>query len=270
MSAPASSRLSEYAASRQALLDDIVRTLSADDRFLAAWLSGSFGRGEGDAVSDLDLTVAVADGQRDHLCARPWMVGAGTTAKRLAVFRQFGEPAVIHENQFNAPEGGSFTYTLYAGSALMIDWVFVPLSSARRPAQAPVLFAKVDVPLQSPPTIGARTQRMAEASERVSFFWMMAAVTAKRRARGDTVAFLVFLDMLHQVADEIARMLSGENTGHRPRPSVSLALAPHEQAQAMRTICAQVLAFMPEVEKYGGHVPPSPMSEIEVLLNLVE
>jgi len=52
-------------------------------------------------VSDAThLTLVVTDSQRDQLCARPWMVGAGTTAKRLAVMQQFGEPAVIHENHF--------------------------------------------------------------------------------------------------------------------------------------------------------------------------
>lgn len=261
-------RRGEYARARQALLDDIVRTLSSDDRFVAAWLSGSFGRGDGDAVSDLDLNLVVTDSQRDQLCARPWMVGAGTTARRLAVFRQFGEPAIIHENHFNAPEGGSFTFTLYAGSALMVDWVFVPLSDARRPAQAPLLFAKVDLALQSPPTIGARTQRIAAASERVSFFWMMAAATAKRRVRGDVVDFHVLLDQARSVVVEIQSQLSGEPAPYRSGSPLALAATPEAQAAALRALCQQVLALMPEVENQGGHVPPSPMGEIEALLAL--
>ncbi len=268
MTAEQPPRLSDYAAARTALLDNIVRTLSADARFVAGWLSGSFGRGEGDAVSDLDLTLVVTDSQRDQLCARPWMVGAGTTAKRLAVLQQFGEPAVIHENHFNAPEGGSFTFTLYAGSALMVDWVFVPLSDARRPAQAQLLFSKADVPIQALPTLAGRPQRMAAASERVSFFWMMAAITTKCRVRGDTVSFLTYLDGLHQVAAEIDRMVSGAPFGQSPRPSVDLALGLDEQAQVLRAVCAQVLALMPAVERLGGHVPPSPMGEIEALLSL--
>src|SRR5262245_27771265 len=117
-----SPRLAAYAAARQSILDDAVRVLSADPRFVAAWLGASHGRGQADAASDLDLTAVVTDDQRDVLCARPWMVGAGTTTQRLAVIRQFGEPAVLHENHFNAPEGGSFTFTLYAGSALQVDW----------------------------------------------------------------------------------------------------------------------------------------------------
>ena len=263
-----STPLATYAAARDALLAEIVRVLSADDRFVAAWLGGSFGRGEGDAVSDLDLTLVVTDAQRDQLCARPWMVGAGTTAKRLAVIRQFGEPAVIHENHLNAPEGGSFTFTLYAGSALMVDWIFVPRSDARQPPGARVLFARASLPAQSPSTIASRPQRMAAASERVSFFWMMAAVTAKRRVRGDVVGFHVLLDMVQGVADEIGRMVSGEPYGQRSRPAIGLALDPEAQAQALRAVCAQVLSLMPDVERLGGHVPPSPMEEIEALLRL--
>jgi hypothetical protein len=264
-----STPLLAYAAARDALLADIVRALSADDRFVAAWLTGSFGRDQGDAVSDLDLTVVVTDAQRDMLCARPWMVGAGTTAKRLAVIRLFGEPAVLHENHYNAPEGGSFTFTLYAGSALMVDWVFVPFSDARRPAHARPLFAKAEILPQPPPTLGARPQRSAVASERVSFFWMLAAVAAKRRARGDVVDFHVLLDHARRVADEIQAQVSGEPPAYRPAPPLALAASPAEQAQALRVLCRQVLDRMPAVEALGGHVPPSPMGEIEALLSLV-
>lgn len=52
-------KLADYAAARDRLLVQIVETLSADPRFTAAWLTGSFGRGTGDDVSDLDLNVVV-------------------------------------------------------------------------------------------------------------------------------------------------------------------------------------------------------------------
>ena len=44
-----------------ALFDQAVQVFAADERVRAVWLSGSLGRGDADAMSDLDLIVAVAD-----------------------------------------------------------------------------------------------------------------------------------------------------------------------------------------------------------------
>jgi hypothetical protein len=44
-----------------ALFDRAVDVFGADERVRALWLSGSLGRGDADAMSDLDLLVAVAD-----------------------------------------------------------------------------------------------------------------------------------------------------------------------------------------------------------------
>lgn len=46
-------------AEQQALLDRLTAALASDPRVHAAWLSGSFGRGEGDAWSDVDVAVLV-------------------------------------------------------------------------------------------------------------------------------------------------------------------------------------------------------------------
>lgn len=53
--------LARYALARDALLARIVDLLQADRRVGAAWLSGSFGGGEADVWSDLDLHIAVED-----------------------------------------------------------------------------------------------------------------------------------------------------------------------------------------------------------------
>lgn len=46
---------------QQELLDAIHRVLAADDGVEAAWLAGSLGRGAGDAYSDVDVLVLVAE-----------------------------------------------------------------------------------------------------------------------------------------------------------------------------------------------------------------
>jgi len=50
-------RLSE----REAVLQRISAQLAADERVVAAWILGSLGRGRGDALSDIDVRVVVAD-----------------------------------------------------------------------------------------------------------------------------------------------------------------------------------------------------------------
>src|SRR5713226_9435450 len=107
------SLVAQHAAKRDEMLSRISAALRVDDRFVAAWLRGSIGRGEDDVFSDLDLDVIVADDYAAELCARPWQVAGYTSDARLAPFTQFGTPAIIHESQHNAPTGGSFTVVVY-------------------------------------------------------------------------------------------------------------------------------------------------------------
>jgi predicted nucleotidyltransferase len=58
---------------QQALLDQLLAAFAADPRVRSAWLSGSLGRGAGDAWSDIDLTVVADD---PAACLRDCAVGA--------------------------------------------------------------------------------------------------------------------------------------------------------------------------------------------------
>ncbi|MFN8421591.1 MAG: nucleotidyltransferase domain-containing protein, partial [Anaerolineae bacterium] len=93
MAITSATSLTTYQAAREALLAQIIDVLRQDDRLVAAWLTGSYQRGDADAVSDLDLNVVVADAYATQLCARPRMVQTGTTEQRLALVSQFGTPA---------------------------------------------------------------------------------------------------------------------------------------------------------------------------------
>ncbi len=101
-----------YVQAREALLAHITETLERDERFVAAWLAGSYGRGEQTWSSDLDLHVVVANDYSELLCAQPWLVGAKTTQERLALFKQFGEPVIVYDAHANNTMGGTFTYVL--------------------------------------------------------------------------------------------------------------------------------------------------------------
>jgi predicted nucleotidyltransferase len=76
--------LAAYARQRDDLLARIVGVLDSDQRVRAAWLSGSFGRGEADAWSDLDLHVALDD---DEL--------VGFRAARRDLYAQVGRPVLV-------------------------------------------------------------------------------------------------------------------------------------------------------------------------------
>ena len=62
--------LEVYKENRDTLLGTITDALTNDERFVAAWLTGSYARGEADAVSDIDLTVVVGDAFGESLCRR--------------------------------------------------------------------------------------------------------------------------------------------------------------------------------------------------------
>ena len=121
-----------YVQAREALLLSITETLKRDERFVAAWLAGSYGRGEQKWFSDLDLHVVVANEYSELLCAQPWSVGAKTTEERLVLVKQFGEPAIIYDAHANNTIGGTFTYVLYRESAINVDWMLIPQSMAHR------------------------------------------------------------------------------------------------------------------------------------------
>ncbi|MGH2522488.1 MAG: hypothetical protein ACRDH2_08285 [Anaerolineales bacterium] len=262
--------LQDYVSAREALLAQIAGVLSLDERFVATWLTGSFGRNDADAVSDLDLTVVVADLYSEKLCARPWQVSARTTNERLDLFSKFGQPVVIHENNHNAPEGGTFTFVLYAESALMVDWTLRPRATAQRPTPARLLFDRVGIPLSPPMEPEILEQRIERASENIAFFWMMVAVIVKYIVRHDTVFVQYWLEALHTIVREVERLLEGAAWSYHRGSLSPLAVTREDQINTIRQLSERILKLTPAVAELGGHIPVSPMPAIEHLLNLAD
>jgi predicted nucleotidyltransferase len=260
--------LQAYAASREVLLAEIVQTLSADERFVAAWLTGSLGRGDADAVSDLDLSIAVSDAHSETLCTRPEPASAQPPQERLDLFYQFGEPAIIHENNYNAPEGGTFTFVMYRASALSVDWTLIPHTKAQRPAQSRLLFDKANIPIGPAAEAQSLEERAKQASDTIAFFWMMAAVTAKYSIRRDDVFVTCWLEELHRMTEEVERLVAGQAWQYQRGSRSRLELTRAGQRRALYRLCNRMLSLMPEVVKLGGQVCESPMPAIETLLNL--
>jgi hypothetical protein len=253
----------QHSAERDRMLAAAVEMLAADERFVAAWLSGSFGRGDDDALSDIDITVVVAGDLVDQLCRRDHQVGAGTTPERLAVLRSVGEPAIIHENHFNAPSGGSFTACVYA-SGIVFDWVIIPVANAVRPAETRLLFDTVGIPDQVPGPTLTDLERAQRLAEQVAFFWMMIVPTSKARLRGDSIDFHEMLDMLYRVADGVERLLKDEPPRYLRGSRAPFARTTVEQQDAVKAVCERMDNLAPAIVDAGATVPETRWDAVRV------
>jgi hypothetical protein len=259
-----------YLSQREKILGRIVGTMSKDERFVAAWLTGSFARREQDALSDLDLIIVVSDPLSKSLCARPWQISARTTRERYDLFSIFGQPAILHENNYNAPEGGTFTFVMYAETAIVIDWILRPQSTARRPSESILLWDNAGIPMSLPAKPDPIAKRIEEASEKVAFFWMMAAITVKYIIRGDSVFVNTWLEELHKLVYEVERRITGETWRYKRGSFSVLESTPQGQLSALRRLSEQMAELMPEVRRLGDYVPAAPMATIEILNDLAK
>jgi len=263
--------LKTYLRSRNVLITSLVTELSNDERILAAWLTGSYGRNEADAVSDLDLTVVVAEPHHATLCARQEQVSHTTTAERLELFRRFGEPAIIHENNHNAPDNGTFTFVLYSKSALMVDWVLMPATNAERPYYSLLLFDKGNIPVSELPLPEELEKSKKAVAERWSFFWMMTAVTIKYIIRGDLVFVQTWLEQMQGMIREIERRMERIPEGQTYRRGSLSQLQPtrEKQIEALQQLCKEMQELTPRITDFIGFTPADPSAEIEILLALI-
>lgn len=261
--------VSQYAANRDKLLQHIIAVLSADERFVAAWLTGSFGRGEQDELSDLDLSVVVADSSTQSFCAcSEEAITRITSDERLAFYQQFGRPLVLRE-QRSFEGSGCFNHVSYREIAAVVDWVFLPQAATRRPTECRLLFDRVGIPVAHPATIESVEERAARASSEVGFFWVMMTVALKYLSRRDTVAFYGFVSALYWAIQNVKRHVTGASWKYR-RVDFALVCTQQEQAVMLRQLCEEMLALMPKVEALGGYVPDNPMQVIDRWLEMVD
>jgi hypothetical protein len=258
----------DYQGNREALLANIIQNLLNDERILAAWLTGSYASGNADALSDLDLTLVIADAYSESLCLRTAQVSSQTTPERLNLFSRFGTPAIIYENNNNAPDGGTLTSIFYARSAIMVDWILVPRAKAQRPLQAIVLFEKTSIPLRVPAEPESLDMRLTQAAEMMAFFWMMTAISAKYLIRKDYVFVTSWLEQLHKLLSQVEHVVEGKSWEY-PHGSLSTFLSTEDALRlALLQLGEKMEALIPQIIRMGGQVLPSPMSEIRTLLSL--
>lgn len=257
--------LVQYAVRRDELLQHVVEVLAADHRFAAAWMIGSFGRGEQDSISDLDFVVVLTPTGSDLL--QDVSLRSGTSETRRHLFEQFGTPLIIHETPDNAPAGGSFSVVIYQ-DAPVVDWTLIPRVESHRPHDSLLLFDHVDIPVDlssQHPDASTLADRLAE---RWAFFWMMTLVCAKYWVRQDGVLVVVMLDQLYRIAADLERLLSGHPRRYRAASLLDLPCSPQEQADAIRRICDAVEVFSPAINDRTHAEQVSGRAAVDLFLQL--
>jgi hypothetical protein len=261
-----SSTQENYTNGRRALLAKITDFLQHDQRFLAAWLAGSFGRGEETWLSDLDLHVVVADSASETLCATPWLSGGRTTPERFELFQHFGTPAIIFEAHSNNQISGTFTYVAYAESAQNVDWMLIPASKAYQEPSTFLLFKKVDLPAAPEPEPLTHEQAQEHIRDASSFFWMIAAGAAKDIA-GDLIHFHLLLSWLKESISKVRYALNFQQPPFsRDWPEVGYTL--EARTAALRQLCDEMESLGSAVQAFGVSVPAGPRVVVEKRLAL--
>lgn len=259
----------QYARNREETLAHIVAFLSQDERFVAARLTGSLGRGDGDELSDIDLRVVVADAHAERLCACAPQLSAGVaSAERLALYEQFGRPLVFCEAPSFGPTGGCFNQTAYRETAVTVDWVLLPQKDAHLPRrECRVLFDKVGLPTEPPPAPEEMEERLSSAARDIHLFWMMTSISVKYLLR-DIMMGDRFIYGNAYLLQGVKQRLAGE-TPHYQHITLPLATTRSEQAAQIRQQCTEMLVEMTKLAALGGQVPDDPMSIIETWLSIV-
>ena len=268
-----SGNLQGYARTRDALLGRITAELEADPRVAAAWLSGSFGRGEDDAWSDFDLHVAVHDE------AFPAFL-----QERDDLYRRIGPPVLVqHDMPSPTQPGGRYQLVVYPGP-VEVDWIVGPASQAVRPRETRMLLARGDVPVVIPPPLPA-AERRAKAGDALVFFWAMAPIAVKYAGRGQSRRASHQIDLLTGAFVLLWRLVElprgpdpsapGQNRGTEAAldarlPRLEWDIDPRLALDVVRGLCAEVERLHPFLEELGVPVPIAMPAETAALADLAE
>lgn len=265
------SRRMAYVQARSDLLERITRVLRGDERIVAAWLAGSFGRGEENWLSDLDVHVVVSDAFSASLCATPWGEAARTTAERLALFSQFGAPGLIFERLQHANhDGGILTNVVYQESAQSVDWLLIPQAKAHRESASLLLFDIVGIPELPAPEPERLEQRIERAARQVGFFWIIACGSARALAARRFALFAAYLIELEQALQGVKAALRGEPAPFVKSTDRQMSVTHAGCAALLREVCDEMESLMPQVVELGGYAPAAPLALVETRLALAQ
>ncbi|CAN5733231.1 hypothetical protein BH23CHL2_BH23CHL2_04580 [soil metagenome] len=149
----------------------------------AVHIFGSLARGDGDALSDIDLWITVPDDEIEQI-----------TDRRLAAFNDIAEVVIHHEAPRNRPLGGSYTLVIHrVGDALIqTDYYLAPESTSVILPEARHLSGKRSLP-RGQWLLDTSAEVTEDLHERIDFLTCMSFIGIKKVLRGDH-DFLAFLD----------------------------------------------------------------------------
>ncbi len=180
--------LKQYQQETAVLLATIRETVESDGRFCAAWLFGSFGRGDNDALSDIDIWLIVKD-----------EAYASIVQNKKKFIEQFGTSLFTLDVPQNAPPHGEYLAASYEApfGPHHVDFYWQPQSKAVIPPQMKLLFDKVGIPSVDEPLVfpGGEPdyEQINRPSHFVPYFWIMVMVSAKYLWRSPDSAIVPFL-----------------------------------------------------------------------------
>lgn len=271
----AGTSLKQLGEKRDELLDRVTRVLEADAQVKAVWLSGSFGRGEADEWSDLDLHVAVVD--------EDW---PAVLEEHRALFDRCGQVLlVIGGMPSNSMPGGHFWLVQYAPTMLEIDWNIGPVGQAVRPEASRLLFDRAGIPIEPPPSPVSEEQRRAEAKKQLAFFWAMAPLAVKFAGRGHTRLAVKQVDYLQECTIALwyvlrhpeqlqrdayhqNRPLEAELSARLPR--FAPVIDPLAALEVIRALCREVESLHPALAELGVAVDEGVAKEVAALAEVAE
>ncbi|SDR71523.1 nucleotidyltransferase domain-containing protein [Actinopolymorpha singaporensis] len=163
---------------RARLADRLGRLLADDPGVSAGWLHGSVGRGAADGLSDLDVTVVVADGALATTAGgpdRPTTYERVRTSPRGRFVSRLGTPTLLTEAPQNAPAGGAFLTSFFPGE-YDPDGCETLLAYAVRSLDGVTRFAGVTPPADRCATATGRPASVAGERPRsqVRVLWLLA------------------------------------------------------------------------------------------------
>lgn len=259
-------QLSERVRERTDLIEQATSVLHSDERVVAAWLAGSLGSGDADAYSDADLWVVVRDDAMEAV-----------RDERRGFVEVLGRPVLISEAPQNAPPGGAYLWTLYAGKhgPQHVDWSWLPETRASVPAGTQLLFDKVGLPpAQDAPRARPVGEELSSAlTQECAFFWGMCTIVAKYIARGKRYDVLNLLNLVAYTSDKVTWLLGeGELKTYKESlwDDVPLSTEPKDQLGVLRQLAAEMESETgPKVEATGGRVPHEAIPQVHALFELV-
>jgi hypothetical protein len=253
---------------RDDILQRIIETAGKDDRVVAVWLTGSFGRGEADAWSDLDLHLAI-----DDACLDAWW------RSRDAFYRQIAPPLLIlPERISNAQEDARMQLVSFPGP-VEVDWNIGPVGVATRPSTSRVLFARQDIPVARPLPLDPDTRR-DRLQWATDYFWAMTPIAVKYAGRGATTRAVDQIKLLStRGLTEVWRGVHASPSLSSPNPRVEPGLAAilpildpvidsSRCLEAIVSAMSAMVALKPELDAAGVRWPAAMVPQVEALVEV--